>query len=322
MTSLQNQMQKLPPRRAMIGAIAYDLTRFSLPLLRIEEPFWTRRNGGTTFTVTGATMQNPDGTSYIEVPSGKYARAALFYLCTWGRIVGEREIPLGGSYRSFLQLVGLPWAGTAAAREAIRQLELVAGSTFSVHAAEVLEEEGQSITYRSSERVQLADETHFWLPTTLEDRMIKNSRVVLSAAFHEALTHATPVPTPAWKHLMAKSHSALPLDIYLWLCARLYQIKQDSRISWTQLHAQFGSTAPLKSFKRTFRAALELVMEVYPEARIYEQHPASQRRGFSGYLLKPGSGSAVSSQFMSVPDPAGLLTAPAPEPLPNREEMQ
>ncbi|MGJ9374376.1 replication protein RepA [Nesterenkonia sp. CF4.4] len=294
-----------------------DLTRFSLPLAPIEEPVWTRQNGQTTFTVTGAVMQRNDGSTYMEVPSGKYARAALFYLCTLGRISGKREIPLGDSYRSFLSRVGLSWSGSTSAREAIRQLELVAGSGFSVHTTENLEQEGESVTRRSADRVNLADKTEFWLPTKLEDRLVKNSQVVLSEPFHLSLAHAVPVPTAAWKHLMAESKSALPLDVYLWLCARLYKITRDSYVSWDQIHSQFGSTASLRHFKPKFRSALALVMEVYPEARIYEQVPTSQRKGFSGFSLKRGSGSAIDSRFVMDSDPAD---ASIPLPEPHRED--
>lgn len=315
MASLQNQMQKLPPRRTMCGSMVDELTRFSLPLTPIKEPVWTRQNGATTFTVTGAIMQRSDGSTYMEVPSGKYARAALFYLCTIGRISGKREIALGDSYRSFLNRVGLSWSGPSNAREAIRQLELVAGSSFSVHTTENVEQSGESVTRRTADRVNLADKTEFWLPTALEDRLIKNSHVILSEQFHLSLTHAVPVPTAAWKHLMAESKSALPLDVYLWLCARLYKIRQDSYVSWEQVHAQFGSNSSLRDFKRTFRKALALVMEVYPEARIYEQLPTSQRKGFSGFTLKRGSGSAIDSQFVRDSDPADAsIPLPLPQP--------
>lgn len=310
MPSLQNEKQKLPPRRAVIGAMVDDFTRFSLPLRPIAEEHWTRCNGPTTYRVLGAFMFNSDGTSYTEVPSGKYARAALFYLCTWGRISGKRELPLGDSYRAFLDLVGLRWSGPATAREAIRQLELVAGSSFSIHMTETVEEAGERLTHKTTERFNFADKTQFWFPTTAEDRLLKNSQVTLSEPFHQSLKHAVPVPTTAWRHLMNESTSALPLDIYLWLASRLFKIKQDSYVSWDQLHAQFGSAAELKGFKRIFRKALALVLEVYPEARIYEQVPTSQRKGFSGFVLKPGSGRASYSKFVIESDPEEAFHAP------------
>lgn len=305
MTILQNDSPELPAPRAIVGAMVDELTKFSLPLSKIEAPTWSRRNGASSYTVTGASMQDEELNTYIEVPSGKYARAALFYLCTWARITGERELSVGESYRSYLSLLGLEWSGATNAREAIRQLELVAGSTFSVNTTEV---QG-SLTRKGAERVLLADKVDLWLPTDSRDEIYQGSRIVLTEAFTSMLKSAVPVPTPAWTHLLRQSKSALPLDIYLWLCARLYQITRESRISWRQLHEQFGSSTDLSDFKRKFRTALALVLEVYPEARIYEQKSASQRGGFSGYLLKPGSGSATESEFLSSADVSQALHA-------------
>lgn len=304
MTILQSDAPGLPTPRAMVGAMVDELTRFSLPLTKIDETTWSRRNGGTTYTVTGATMQDEELDTYVEVPSGKYARAALFYLCTWARITGGRELSIGQSYRSYLALLGLEWSGAANGREAIRQLELVAGSVFSVNTTEV---QG-GLTRKGSERVLLADKVDLWVSTGSEDEIHKGS-IILTEAFSEMLKSAVPVPTPAWTHLLRRSKSALPLDIYLWLCARLYKITRESRISWKQLHEQFGSSTDLSDFKRKFRKALALVMEVYPEARIYEQKSISQRGGFSGYLLKPGSGSATESEFFSSADVSQALCA-------------
>lgn len=295
--TIQDPFPDLPVPRTMSGQIVSELTRFSLPLRRSTDAAWLRRNGAVSYSVTGATLTTDDGDPYVEVPSGKYARAALVYICTWAKITGDKELSLGDSYRQYLSMLGLNWGGAAAAREAIRQLQLIVGSKFTITSHEAAPSDKNLVRKQTSQMV-VADSADLWLPADTQDGFRPGSKLVLSDSFMEMLQSSVPVPVPAWTHLLATSKSSLPLDVYLWICSRLYQITRESRITWDQLHQQFGSSSDIRDFKRKFRSALELVREVYPEARIYEQDGDSQRSGFKGYLLKPGSPRASDSAFM------------------------
>jgi len=79
----------------------------------------------------------------------------------------------------------------------------------------------------------------------------------------------------------------MALDVYVWLCGRLYRCDGQVRISWQQLYDQFGSVAPLKRFKQHFRDALETAMLVYSDAQIREDTGISRTKGFKGFILAP-----------------------------------
>ena len=82
----------------------------------------------------------------------------------------------------------------------------------------------------------------------------------------------------------------------------MYPTSCTTRITWEQLHAQFGSRSDLRNFKRAFRQAVAAVKEVWPEictcpgacdpkrqgCRVRESKGRGQRSGFRGYILEPG----------------------------------
>ena len=61
----------------------------------------------------------------------------------------------------------------------------------------------------------------------------------------------------------------MALDIYVWLAYRLHALTQSAPISWTSLHAQFGTGFKLvRQFKPQFLDALAAATAAYPDARI------------------------------------------------------
>ncbi len=61
----------------------------------------------------------------------------------------------------------------------------------------------------------------------------------------------------------------MALDIYIWLAYRLHALTQPAPISWTSLHAQFGTGFKLvRQFKPQFLDALAAATAAYPDARI------------------------------------------------------
>jgi hypothetical protein len=64
-------------------------------------------------------------------------------------------------------------------------------------------------------------------------------------------------------------HSALAVDIYIWLTYKNFVLQKPTAISWKALKAQFGSAStPTWKFKQTFCNQLEAVRAVYPEAAV------------------------------------------------------
>lgn len=293
----EGQQDRPSPRPIGTGAYPRELAQFALPMRPTTATTWSRSNGDFTYTVTAATMHDANNQPYQQMPSGKYARAALFYLFSYARWSADKKFSLGANPSEYLKLASVPKSGTAH-REALRQLELVARAQFTVRQVSVIEDTAKG-PYESEQLSGgiLAEDLRLWTPLAEGKSEKLTSSVVISRYFEQMVDRAVPIPRSAWRYLMEHSKSALPLDVYVWLCHRLYHMPRESRISWTQLHQQFGFVSEVREFKRKFRAALKLVEVVYPEARITEEKSKSQRKGFSGFLLRPGSPEPIASAF-------------------------
>ena len=67
----------------------------------------------------------------------------------------------------------------------------------------------------------------------------------------------------------ALKHSAMALDVYVWLAYRLWRVKTPVRLRWDVLQAQFGRPEHhARSFRRRFRKALSQALMAYPEAKV------------------------------------------------------
>ena len=73
--------------------------------------------------------------------------------------------------------------------------------------------------------------------------------------FRELIEHAVPINL---RVLRAMRRSTLGLDLYLWLTYRTFGLKNWLRLSWPQLHEQFGAeTGPPTRFQiNSFRTAV------------------------------------------------------------------
>lgn len=222
----------------------------------------------------------------MELPSGKLARAAMMHLCTQARLSSSDTIDLGGSYREYMNQLGVAWGGKSRA-DAVRQLKLLAAATFSITAINYVESssEGTQEVYNDMGG-RVAESMTLWTRAD-GDLNEARSQIVLTPMFRRMVETAVPVNQDAWSYLMRHSKSAMPLDIYTWLCSRLHGMSSPSRVTWTQLHEQFGSADNVRRFKPLFRSALDLVRKVYPGAQIKESSGGTQRSGFKGYVLSP-----------------------------------
>lgn len=299
---------KLPARRVAFGMVPRDIADFALPM---ERPgpgthFWQRRNGAITYTVTAGTVSDADGCPYAELPSGRYARVALLYLFSEAWVTKKDTVALGACTHQYLDALGIPKSGSAY-REVIRQLNLLAAATFTIQVdGQTTEddEEGPG-RFREISQATLAYKMRLWEPAVRPDpeAEMTPATVTLSPQMIEtAQRHSIPVPWEAYRHLMGVSKSPLPLDLYTWMCGRMYKTTGTTRITWEQLYGQFGSRTSLRDFKRKFRRAVAAVKEVWPEictcpgecdpkraaCRVRECKGTGQRSGFHGYVFEPG----------------------------------
>jgi hypothetical protein len=106
---------------------------------------------------------------------------------------------------------------------------------------------------------------------------------------------AVPIPS---SRLTQVSHSALAIDLFLFLCYTLPGIPQGDPqlVRWKDLINWFGNKrdAPSK-FKETFLPALSLAMKAYPEANISADDMTDE-----GLLLHYSDPAALRQAFMSV----------------------
>jgi len=268
------------------GFLPQEFLAFALPARRTQAVVWSRQNGKYSFNVTAGSIKGFDGSLVTELPSGKYARAALMFLCTQAKLTGNRIVSVDESYRSFANALGLEWQGVQRGKEALRQLMLVAAATFTIIEQNVDETTGEEHYTDTGSR--FSESMDLWTARRrTELSSDKQSTITLSETMMELLDRAAPLKMSAWQWLLNNSKSPMALDVYSWLCGRLYRCNRPARVSWQQLYEQFGSTAPLPRFKQHFRNALTLAQQVYPEANIKEDFGISRVKGFKGFHLNP-----------------------------------
>lgn len=307
MSTVPEASRLLPPRPARTGAYPRELCQFGLPLRPTDQTIWQRTNGNKEYAVTAGTFFKGTGGSrqaYQELPSGKYARAALFYIFTLARLSGREEIPLGRTALGFLRQTGITKTGIAH-REAQRQMMLVARANFTIHHRDVAPHEDMGDTeVEDFEGGQLSESGRLWLPgdgSVFGDKDAPiTSHIKLTPYFRRMVEGAVPIPRDAWVHLMKGSKSAMPLDVYVWLCARLWGMEKETRVTWEQLRGQFGSASTMKDFRRTFRQSVEVVQEVWPESKGYffEVSGKTRRTGFHGWKLRAGAPEPIASDAL------------------------
>ncbi|MEV7801182.1 replication protein RepA [Microbacterium foliorum] len=103
-----------------------------------------------------------------------------------------------------------------------------------------------------------------------------------------------PVLSEVWRELINTTKSPLALDIYIWLTYRLPSVRGEQYVSWEQLINQFGSQASeIHAFKKKFRPALKLAVQMYPGANVREMGSGSGRaKGFKGLVLRRSAAAA------------------------------
>ena len=139
--------------------------------------------------------------------------------------------------------------------------------------------DGHALTVNSS----IVTAFDFWFPKNDRQRVLWPSTISLSQDYFQSLmNHAVPLDE---NHIAALSHSAMALDIYVWLAQRLHRIPpgKPSHISWVSLHAQFGQgydAERIDKFRAVFRVALKSVLALYHAARV-EDAEASKPKLYS-----------------------------------------
>ena len=244
-----------------VGFSARLFAQVSLPQRNPGEiPYYERRNGNVTLTMSPALITRRDRTKVRKYPYGIYPRLALTYVATEAFVTQSPVVDLGRSMRSFLSKLNVEYSGRNA-NIVKDQLAALFGAQLSVEGLAVTQSGHGTV----SEYFQIAKSVSLWWANREElgDEGLWASEVHLSEEFFNSIK-ASPVPVDL-KAIRALGGSSLRIDLYIWATYRMYYLTKPTRIKWEDLSNQFGAQyGRLRAFKAAFIKELEAVKIVYP----------------------------------------------------------
>ncbi len=217
---------------------------------------WERRNGGMALRIEAGVIGIKDTNEFREVglPWGSRARLILIYLTTRARASNSPIIEVGSSLLAFMRRLGLDGRGEDYSSVTDQLQRLLAARIHLLVPGDNRHLMGL-----------VAREMPMW---NADHRLEWREEVVLSDDFFQTVkAHSVPLDERA---IALLKNSALGLDVYAWLAARLCRIEhgQHVRLPWTHIKAQFGpDVGEMKKFRQTFRGVLKRVSVVYPAAQ-------------------------------------------------------
>lgn len=226
-----------------------------------EARVWERRQGQASLLLEAGHIRGPEG-KFIPVglPYGPAARLILAHLNTTALQTRVRIIEIGSSMTAYIhRLSGRQACGRDINRfkeQLIRLLGCVV-----------------RIGYDCGERAiqvnsHILSAFALWEECFDGERFLFPQEIALSADYFESLlAHAVPLDERA---IAALAHSAMGLDVYMWLAQRLHRVdpQRAQFIPWTALYAQFGQGFDrIRKFREFFLGILQMVKTQYPAAR-------------------------------------------------------
>jgi len=246
------------------GSPAYLYSGFAmtaLPHRRLpsDNDAWQRTNGHFSLMVEPGFIPGPDGEPWRQgVPFGSRARLILLYLQSEAIRTGSPEVRLGNTMHHWLERMGVKSGGSsyAAIRDQARRLS-ACRLTISWTA-----EDGRN----GFERANIVNAV-LQPPSASGPGGAWDETARLSPEFFEALReHSLPVSENAIK---AIQNSSAVIDVYVWLCYRLFTLTRVTDIPWAALREKFGPEYKhLRQFRAKFVPALKEALAVYPEANV------------------------------------------------------
>ncbi|GBU19157.1 hypothetical protein AOPFMNJM_3439 [Methylobacterium jeotgali] len=220
---------------------------------------FTREYGRTSLTVLAGRLKSPV-TGEMEaqgLPYGPKARLVLLHLCTEAVRQRSPEIEVARSLSGFMREMG--FAVTGGERGTIRQfkeqLNRLAACTMQIGLWDGADT-ASTLNVPPFRRLDLWKEG--------PDGSARARTVRFHQDFYDNLVqHALPVDMRAAR---AFSGSARKLDLLFWVGYRLRSLQRPLRLTWTNLHGQFGGdNANPRSFRQAFKADVTHLREVFPK---------------------------------------------------------
>jgi hypothetical protein len=239
-----------------------------------------REYGRNSLSLLAGRLKNPaNGEMELQgLPYGPKARLVLLHLCTEAVRQRSPTIAVADSLSGFMKEMG--FAVTGGERGTIRQfkeqLNRLAACTMQIG----LWDGGDSARTLNVPPFRQLD---LWLPQG-GDGHVWSKTVQFHQDFYDNLIrHALPVDIRAAR---AFSGSARKLDLLFWVGYRLRALQRPLRLTWMNLHAQFGAdNASIRSFRQAFKADVVHLREVFPRLPIDLDD--------NGMLLRPADASSL-----------------------------
>lgn len=282
------------------------LCQLGLPRSRVDGRLFERRSGAAIFAVEGGYWF--DGTDRIlqPVPYGVMPRLVMFHMCREAVRTRSPVIDVLGSLSEYVQHLGLSKSGQALRRFRSQTIALACCRMELCYVTSRGPGQLKADPIRRFEAFRMSDDGK---------RGLWPGEIELSGEFFaETLQYAVSLDPEA---VHALQGSALALDVYSWMAARLPRIAQTLgvEVTWPALKEQFGQEyRDVGEFRHEFIAAMKKVKRVYPQARV---EVVRGTRTKSGCLRLLPSSPAVAGLGVSIK----AIAAPAAPQVPDAVEV-
>ncbi len=221
---------------------------------------FSRSYGRNSLNLIAGRIKDPETGAFEPqgLPYGPKARLVLLHLCTEAVRQRSPTVKVAETLSGFMREMGFAVTGgeRGTLRQVKEQLNRLAACSMQIG----LWDGRDSATtlnvppFRSLE---------LWRPRAGEGDDEAGRTVRFDPEFYETLIrHALPVDVRAAR---AFSGSARKLDLLFWTGYRLRSLQRPLRLTWANLHAQFGAeNASIRSFRQAFKADLAHLREVFP----------------------------------------------------------
>lgn len=224
---------------------------------------WTRQNGRVSLEIEAGRALHPEKKKYIDLPLpfGTKARLVLIHLNSQAIKTGSPVIEVENTMTAFVKSLLKRDPNGREVRNFKNQLSALSTATIRLS---ILEE------YKAVQiNTHIITAFNIWFPKNPNQRLLWPSTVRLSQEYFDTLVkHAIPLDERA---IAALSHSAMALDVYVWLAQRLHRINSGKPqfVPWVSLHEQFGQGfTRIRKFREKFLHVLTQVQTQYSAARI------------------------------------------------------
>jgi len=219
--------------------------------------------------------EGPEGNRHFAYPFGIFPRLILFWATTEvgrARDRGEdsRVLHLGKSIKEFMEKLGIT-AGGKQYKDLSKQIRRLFGAVM------IYEEHGTGHSKEAT--LPVADLRSFWWDERdPEQNVLFDSTVRLSELFHMYLSRATyPMDMNVIKVIKG---SPIALDLYAWLCHRVYGLEQPLELTWGSVAKQIGADfARSRDFAEKAQKQLRVISELWPGLRLEEVRGSRTRKG-------------------------------------------